>query len=390
MINQKFIPLIDAANLIVETGPRRINAAGEVEAVTFLLSGEPGIGKTSIMKGIAAKLGLRAVYMDVPTMDISDIGTPVPDRETRTTSLYPNEHWGLHLNEPLLIFLDEFSKGAKMVQTVLHPLLLEVDGHRRIGAIKLHPDTVVVATGNLSTDGVGDKLLDHTRDRFTELFVRKCTNDEWVEWAVDRGLAPELISWAYKNPRLFASYVDGQLESTDYVYNPTDASQRGKSFVTPRSLAKCSSIVTAYSEKRITYTQCMAALQGSIGVAATHEFMAYLDLGSQLPTPHEIKVNPTAATVPQAAPAQIICVLNALTWIPGDDSKIAADVRADLDSWFVYFERLAKEAQIMFIEAAMTSGKRAEGKACAAYKLMQTMLTHRAYLKWAVDNQYVF
>lgn len=390
MTNKKFISLKDAENMIVETGPRRITSTGHEETVTHLLRGEPGIGKSSIMQSIADRLGIRAIYMDVPTMDIQDVGTPMPDRETKTTELYPNAHWGFHLYEPMLIFLDEFSKGSKIVKTALHPLLLEVGGHRHIGALKLHPDTIVVATGNLTTDGVGDDLLEHTRDRFTEVYVRKQTSDEWVEWALGRGIAPEVISWAYRNERLFASYVDGNLEADAVVYNPTNAAQRGDSFVTPRSLAKCSPIVAAYTEGRTTYTQCFSGLQGTIGVSAAHQLMTHIDLGSQLPTPNDIRTMPTTATVPHAAPAQIMCVLNALRWVPGNDDKIVADVRADLDSWFVYFARLPKEAQAMFIEAVMSAGKRAAGKVCAATKLMQTMVTHAAFKKWATENQYLF
>ena len=378
----KFISLSDATALISSTG-------GDV---TYALLGEPGIGKTAMLAELGERLKMKAVYIDVPSTDIADIGVPMPNHETKTTELYPNAHWGFHTGEPLLVCLDEFSKGSKPLQTTLHPLLNKVGGHRRIGAIKLHPDSVVFITGNLTTDGVGDTLAAHTVNRLDMLYIRKPNNEEWYAWALDAGLAPELTSWAKLNPRLFASYVDGQLEETDYVYNPTNAAQRGKPYVSPRSLAECSKVVYAYTGGLINYTQCDAALQGKIGAGAARDLMAHIDLGSQLPTPDAIKANPMHAPVPQSAPAQIMCVLNALKWIPGEADKITADVRADMKQWFVYFARLPKEAQAMFIEAVMSAGKRAveAGKMNGAEKMMQIMVTDSTFQKWATDNQYMF
>lgn len=380
MNNHKFIPLSDAENLIATTGAD----------VTYALLGEPGIGKTAMLGTLAKRLDMRAVYLDVPSTDVSDIGVPMPDHATKTTRLYPNEHWGFHLDEPVLVFLDEYSKGTKMVQTVLHPLLTKVGGHRRIGAIKLHPDSRVVVTGNLTTDGVNDTLMAHTIDRMAKLYIRKPNNDEWFEWAVDRGLEPMLTSWAKINPRLFASYVDGALESTDHVYNPTNAAQRGNPYVTPRSLAASSSIVAAYVTKEITYTQCYAALQGKIGAGAASDLMAHIDLGSQLPSPDEIRSNPKGCTVPSTAAAEIMCLLNALKWVSGDADKIASDVREDLDKWFEFFVRMSKESQAMFIEAVMTSGSRAESTRAPAYRLSAVMTTHAGFKKWATENHYLF
>jgi len=378
----KFISLSDATALISSTG-------GDV---TYALLGEPGIGKTAMLAELGERLKMKAVYIDVPSTDIADIGVPMPNHETKTTELYPNAHWGFHTGEPLLVCLDEFSKGSKPLQTTLHPLLNKVGGHRRIGAIKLHPDSVVFITGNLTTDGVGDTLAAHTVNRLDMLYIRKPNNEEWYAWALDAGLAPELTSWAKLNPRLFASYVDGQLEETDYVYNPTNAAQRGKPYVSPRSLAECSKVVYAYTGGLINYTQCDAALQGKIGAGAARDLMAHIDLGSQLPTPDAIKANPMHAPVPQSAPAQIMCVLNALKWIPGEADKITADVRADMKQWFIYFARLPKEAQAMFIEAVMSAGKRAveAGKMNGAEKMMQIMVTDSTFQKWATDNQYMF
>ena len=77
---------------------------------TFHLKGEPGIGKTYIGSEIAKQLNMPFVYMDVPSTDISDVGIPIPNHETKTVTLYPSEHWGLHLGVPVVISLSSKKK----------------------------------------------------------------------------------------------------------------------------------------------------------------------------------------------------------------------------------------------------------------------------------------
>ena len=85
------VSLAEAADLIVAVGASN----------TFHLVGEPGVGKTAMHQVIADKLGMKAIYIDVPNTELGDLGIPMPDRETGTTTLYPNEHWGFHKDEPL-------------------------------------------------------------------------------------------------------------------------------------------------------------------------------------------------------------------------------------------------------------------------------------------------
>jgi len=97
----KSITLKQAANLI-RTNP----------TTRFLLQGEPGIGKSSLLESIANGLGYDYAYIDVPNMDLGDIAMPVIDHETKTTRYYPNARFGIHTGKPMVIMLDEFTKGS--------------------------------------------------------------------------------------------------------------------------------------------------------------------------------------------------------------------------------------------------------------------------------------
>jgi predicted AAA+ superfamily ATPase len=65
----------------------------------YLLQGEPGIGKSSLLKMLSVELPDHEVaYIDVPNMDLGDIAMPVIDHETKHHTVLPQRsvqdtHW---------------------------------------------------------------------------------------------------------------------------------------------------------------------------------------------------------------------------------------------------------------------------------------------------------
>lgn len=154
----------------------------------FMLQGEPGIGKSSIIKIIQEKTGYAACYIDVPNMDLGDIAMPIIDHETKTTKYYPNAQFQFHLGKSVIAMLDEYSKGADPVKNMLHPLLEVVNP--RLGDVPVPPGSIIFMTGNLSSDGVGDGLKAHTKMRITVVEISKPTAKEWLVWAMENGISP--------------------------------------------------------------------------------------------------------------------------------------------------------------------------------------------------------
>ena len=198
------------------------------------LTGEPGVGKTAMHKELIARTGYEGIYIDGPNTDVGQSGMPIPNHETRTLDVYPAEYYKLHKGEPLVIMIDEWTKTDDYVRNTLHPLLHE----RRLGGFNLHPQTIVFTTGNMDSDGVGDHAKAHTRNRQTWLTYMKPTADEWLRWAANNAIAPEIQAWVREYPHCMASYMDGGQKENPYIFNPTDASQI--QFVSPRSLYKAS------------------------------------------------------------------------------------------------------------------------------------------------------
>jgi hypothetical protein len=344
------VSLNEAADLIVAC------ASGN----TFHLVGEPGVGKTSMHRVIAERLNMKGIYIDVPNTELGDLGIPMPDRETRTTSLYPSEHWGFHLDEPLCIMLDEFTKGAPAVKNMLHPLLTNP---RRIGGLTLHPSSVVLTAGNLTSDGVGDVMAAHSRNRLSVLNIRKPSAEEWINWGSDR-IAPVMLAWVHENPNCLASYLDAAQENNHLIYNPR---HNQKSFVSPRSLELASNIIKA--RDKFSEGALICALQGTIGGTAAQQLSAFIALSDSLPLRKDIIDTPETARVPTDPAALCILAFGAVQWVD----------RSTIGKWFTYMKRAPKELQSIF---CLTAAKNEEKK--------RILFSSQPFIDWARENQYLF
>ena len=354
------VSLKEAADLVVAIGNEN----------TCHLVGEPGIGKTAMFEDIVQRTGFKGIYIDVPNVELGDVGIPVPNHDTKTTHFYLNEHWGFHTGEPLVVFADEFTKGAQAVQNMLHPLIHE----RRIGGVVLHKDSIVITAGNLSGDGVGDNMKAHTRNRVSIVPVSKpaagfnadgsVDEGSWGEWAIRNDIAPEVITFVKEYQSVLASYLDGGQEGNPYIYQPKKAQL---SFASPRSLAKASNIV----KKRlyISHNALKASLEGTIGAATARDMLAYLDVADSLPTWDQIVANPNNAIVPTSPAALCILAFNALQKID----------RGNIGKWFDYMKRTPKELQSVFCLSALKSDTK-----------KSLVMTSAPFVTWMRENQYLF
>ena len=275
--------------------------------VRFLVRGEPGIGKSSMLSIIAALLAgtHNSAYMDVPNMDLGDIAMPVIDHDAKVTRYYPNARFRLHEGKPVVIMLDEFTKGAEPIKNMLHPLL-EIT-NPRLGDVSIAEESIVFMTGNLLTDGVGDNMKAHTRNRIVEIVVKKPTSDEWLEWGVNNGQDSSVMAWVRQYPHALASYTDGDNDNP-YIYNPR---KQQTAYVTPRSLAIASNIVSKRHLNDSAAT--IAALKGAVGEAAARDMEAYIAYQDQLPSWESIIAAPGSAVVPTSAGACAVAVFGAIS-----------------------------------------------------------------------------
>lgn len=261
--------------------------------ITLLFRGAPGIGKSSLLGALSHELPeYLPCYIDTCTLDLGDLGMPVIDREAMVTHYAPNARFGISPGQtrPVLLMLDELTKASKPVLNMLLPVILE----HRLGDVSLPEGSLVFATGNLLTDGVGDNLPSHASNRMTTLDFANPTAAEWVAWGAPNGVVPEVLAFAAQYPTIFDRY--DQLEKGDtngYIFNPMQGQVH--SFCSPRSLAKASHLV---SNRDALGDALLPALIGTIGESAARDLEAMIQLGDQVPTYEAIVKAPTSIKLP--------------------------------------------------------------------------------------------
>lgn len=303
--------------------------------VTFMLKGQPGIGKSSILKMLAAQLpDYHVAYVDVTNLDLGDVAMPVIDRELMVTNYAPNARFGLARTQhkPVLLMLDELTKATKPILNMLLPIILE----RRLGDVALPEGSIVFATGNLESDGVGDNLPGHAHNRMTVLDIANPDADSWLQWAMSNDIAPEVMAFAKQYPQVFERY-DQISGDNYYVYNPLKG--QTKAFCSPRSLEKASHIIKT---RAIIGDALLPALIGTVGEAAARDLEAMTALADQVPSFDAIIKNPDACRLPDGVGAYFLVSF-----------MLAGRVKQDtMDAVMTYVSRFESfEAKALFLSS---------------------------------------
>lgn len=320
------VSLSDAAKLIQACG----------QTITFLLEGEPGIGKTAMLAQLAEALpNYETVYVDAPLMDIPDIALPWVDKEANTTHYAPSELWKFSTDKPLIIMLDELGKAAGPTKLVLTRLLLE----RTLGDIPLPAGSIVFATGNQTLDGVGDHFPAHLNNRITRLRVRKPDADEWAIWAMNNNVAPLTIAWVKHFPHCLAAYSDSTQIDNPYIFNPK---KNFGAFVSPRSLAMSSYIVK--QRARLGDEVAVSALEGCVGAAAARDQAAFFSLTDVLPTWEAIEAHPDTVAVPDSVAARMILLY-------GSVQRLTTET---FEAHLKYIKRMQPELQAVWAKSVVS------------------------------------
>ena len=331
--------------------------------VTIIGRGEPGIGKSSMLKVLQSMYpDYEVAYIDCTLLDLGDFALPFTEvaGNMKVTKFAPNARFKMHTDKPVIVMLDEIGKAMKAVKNVLLTLMLE----HRVGDNYLPKGSYVFGTSNLTSDGVGDMLEAHARNRICEVKVRKPDYDEWIEWALKNDIAPEVIAWVKQFPHALASYTDPSQKDNPYIFNPTKAGQNA--VVTPRSLEKASHI--AKQRERLGDSLTISLLSGTIGESASRDMQAFFTVVDKLPTWDAVIANPATAKMPDDTVAKCILVFSA----------IARVEKETLSKWLTYAKRMDMEWQALFATSVMKSNK-------------QSFVVQNGDFKdWALKNQWLF
>lgn len=318
---------------------------------TIIIQGENGVGKSAVFHTLRKDPQFAnhvAVSLDCTQMSDGSVWMPDIDREAGVSRELPNERFGVSRTNqkgingarPSLVFLDEIAKAKQYIKDVLAPIVYE----RRVGNYEMAEGSVVFCATNLATEGLGDSIQAHLRNRLVFAYMRKPNQPEWRTWAIDAGLDPIVIACTDQNPNWFDSFLDyedgGKYAGTpqdkhnDVIFNPRLSQQ---AYVTPRALHSASDIVA--ERDNMDAETLLALLTGTIGRAAAEIMTAFIKFGDETPAFSKIVSSPSTCPIPTNPVAQIITVLKCVTQTTN---------REEAEACTEYVMRNRRELQSMF------------------------------------------
>ncbi len=271
-----------------------------------LFIGKPGIAKTAFTNEAAAEMTARNTRNNLPdpgvivrdlhlaSMSVVDLRVYLIPFNGHATFTAP-EFWATVEKHPRgILFLDEFMQATPEVQKAVAPLILE----RRIGEYVLPPGWSIVLAGNGLEDGAGaNALLSHIVNRVVIVNVVAPDPDVWCSWAVQKGLAPEVIAFAKIRP--------------DVVFDSEIPPAANTPYCTPRSLHALADVSAAYVggiRQMVDDKDGLALMAGAIGEGPASELSAVVRTAINLPSYEAVVSNPEGTTLP-TKPDQIYAMV---------------------------------------------------------------------------------
>ncbi len=239
----------------------------------LFLWGPPGVGKSQVVAQTAEKLGLDLIDIRALLLDPVDLrGLPRINEDGRAEWCIPSF---LPTAGKGILFLDELNAAPPLVQASCYQLVLD----RRLGEYQLPDGWTIIAAGNRESDrAVTHRMPSALANRFVHIDFTPDL-DEWLLWAHDTGIAPEIAAFLRFRPALLLDF---------------QPDRSGKAFPSPRSWEFASKIVQSVSEKEVLHQ----LLEGTVGSGAAKELVGYMKICRQLPAAEEVLANPQTIDVP--------------------------------------------------------------------------------------------
>ena len=237
------------------------------------LWGSPGVGKSQVVKQTATSMQLDIIDVRAILLDPVDLrGIPKINVEGMSEWCAPSF---LPTTGEGVLFLDELNAAPPLVQAACYQLILD----RRIGEYQLPDGWAIIAAGNREQDrAVTHKMPSALSNRFVHIDFT-VNSHEWINWAKNNNISQEVIDFIEFRPNLLHDF---RPEKND------------RAFPSPRSWEFASALINGGIESELLEE----LLTGTIGKAATTEFLGFIRIFKELPDIEEILKYPMQVTLP--------------------------------------------------------------------------------------------
>ena len=177
---------------------------------SVFVQGQPGIGKSQaieqIAKNIESQTGKRTHITDIRLLLFNPIdlrGIPVPNIKDKVAVWLKPEIFNLNEDENVIniLFLDELTAAPSSLQAAAYQIAL----NRRLGEHTIPNNTFIVAAGNrLEDNAISYEMPTALRNRFIH-FELKADLNSWLNWAKEKGINEEIITFLKNNPDKFVT-----------------------------------------------------------------------------------------------------------------------------------------------------------------------------------------
>jgi hypothetical protein len=249
-----------------------------------LIKGAPGIGKSDIITQVAAELKMELIISHPVVSDPTDFkGLPgIVDGKAEFLP-FGDLRQLMEATKPTIAFLDDLGQAPAVVQAAAMQLLLA----RSINGHKISDHIVFVAATNRRQDRAGvTGILEPVKSRFAMILGLEANTDEWIEWAFENNMPPELIGFIHFRPSL----LNVEEATAEIVNHPC-----------PRTIAHAGKLLNAGLDSH-------EVLSGAIGEGAAAELVGFLRVFKDLPNISAILLDPDGTAVPTDPAAQYAVV----------------------------------------------------------------------------------
>ena len=262
------------AATIIETSVKAIMANPEISQYIppTLLRGAPGVGKSTIVKNIAAKLGIGFIDVRLAQMERVDV-CGLPSVENGTTKWNVPDMMPADQNSYGILFFDELTSAPADVQVAAYSLVLD----RKIpnSNYNLPKGWYIVAAGNRTCDrAVARPLSSALANRFSH-YELEANEEDWSNWAYSNDINPSVTGFIKYRPGLLFK-MDGQNLECGWP--------------SPRSWERVSNILPLFNDEEVL----RKVVFGLIGENVGTEFLAFHKMQKKFDDVLELLTNPKA------------------------------------------------------------------------------------------------
>ncbi len=259
---------------------RLLRAYIEARIVPMIV-GSPGVGKSDLVRQVAATYGLKLIDVRLAQCDPTDL-MGLPSIINGRAGYAPMNTFPIEGDKVpdgyngWLIFLDELTSAPMAVQSASYKLILD----RMVGQHPMHKNVVMVAAGNRTEDNA--IVMDistalQSRMAWIDMVVDK---EDWLDWAMEHKMHHFITDYIKFKPSALYTFKP---DHTDHTY------------ACPRSWEFANRLMPLLNDKQ----DFLPLLSGVISEGVAREFIGFTRVYKELPKIEAITSDPDTVHIPQ-------------------------------------------------------------------------------------------